>query len=74
MFSVHIFRGKKDIIWVYWKFCLTTNLYNFLLTLEDKTLEREEEMLDMACVTDILDQNDAVESFDDALQSRYKKY
>ena len=43
---------------------------NFLLTLEDKTLEREEEMLDMACVTDILDQNDAVESFDDALQSK----
>ena len=71
MFSVHIFRGKqKDIIWVYWKFCLKTNLYNFLLTLEDKTLEREEEMLDMACVTDILDQNDAVESFEDALQSK----
>ena len=46
---------------------------NFLLTLEDKTLEREDEMLDMACVTDILDQNDAVESFDDALQSKLTK-
>ena len=40
----------------------------FSPTLVDKTLEREDEILDIAVVTDIFDQNEAVESLDEALE------
>ena len=40
----------------------------FSPTFVDKTLEREDEILDIAVVTDIFDQNEAVESLDEALE------
>ena len=46
-------------------------LYSFVLTLVDKTLDREVEIFEMAFVTDIFDQKDAVESLDEALQLKF---
>ena len=54
-----------------WKYEILSNVNLILLfspTLVDKTLEREDEILDIAVVTDIFDQNEAVESLDEALE------
>ena len=42
-----------------------------MLTLVDKTLDREVEIFEMAFVTDIFDQKDAVESLDEALKLEF---
>ena len=46
-------------------------IYSFVLTFVDKTLDREVEIFEMAFVTDIFDQKDAVESLDEALQLKF---
>ena len=54
-----------------WKCEILSNVNLILLfspTFVDKTLEREDEILDIAVVTDIFDQNEAVESLDEALE------